>query len=44
MLLEADRSLSVVVDLKIGAGVWRDEVSEWQPWVSSQDQADALND
>ena len=32
MLLEADRSLSVVVNLKIGAGVRRDEVSEWQPW------------
>ena len=31
-LLAADPSLEPVVSLPVGSGLWRDEVSEWQPW------------
>ena len=33
-LLAVDSSLEAVVSLAIGGGLWRDEVSEWQPWRS----------
>jgi len=32
ILLSADPSLLPVVDLPIGAGLWRDELSDWHPW------------
>jgi hypothetical protein len=35
VLLAADESLLPVVNLPIGAGFWRDAVSEWHPWGSS---------
>jgi hypothetical protein len=31
-LVAADPSLVAVVNLDVGAGLWRDEVSEWHPW------------
>ncbi len=32
ILLAADSSLTPIVDLPIGKGLWRDNVSEWHPW------------
>ena len=33
-LVEADRSLEPVVNLRIGEGLWRDADSAWHPWVT----------
>jgi len=32
ILLAADDSLSPVVNLRVGSGLWRDAISEWRPW------------
>jgi len=36
ILLASDNSLGPVVNLQIGSGLWRDDVSEWHPWGTSQ--------
>jgi hypothetical protein len=33
ILLETDESLVQAVDLRVGTGFWRDEDSEWNPWI-----------
>jgi Domain of unknown function (DUF4262) len=35
-LLAADPSLVAVVNLDMGAGLWRDDVSEWHPWTRTR--------
>jgi uncharacterized protein DUF4262 len=35
ILLAADSSLLPAVNLQVGAGLWRDEESEWHPWAQS---------
>lgn len=37
VLLGADVSLRPAVNLSIGAGFWRDEVSDWHPWGNSSE-------
>ena len=32
-LVAADPSLISGVNLEVGTGLWRDETSEWHPWV-----------
>jgi hypothetical protein len=36
-LIAVDSTLSRVVELAIGEGVWRDESSNWQPWADAED-------
>ena len=31
-LIEADQSLLPILNLKTGAGCWRDDATEWTPW------------
>jgi hypothetical protein len=40
-LVAADPSLVAVVNLDVGAGLWRDEVSEWHPWGKNSKKSDA---
>jgi len=40
-LLAVDPSLEPVVNLKIGAGLWRDATSDWHPWVRRGQTAEA---
>jgi Domain of unknown function (DUF4262) len=43
VLLAADESLLPAVNLPIGAGFWRDSVSEWHPWGSSGEDEKGQN-
>jgi hypothetical protein len=35
-LLAADPSLVAVINLEVGAGLWRDDISEWHPWARNR--------
>jgi hypothetical protein len=35
-LVAADPSLMAVINLEVGAGLWRDDISEWHPWAKTR--------
>ena len=37
-LVAADPSLAEVMNLELGAGLWRDADSEWHPWGKKQSE------
>jgi hypothetical protein len=35
-LVAADPSLVAVINLEVGAGLWRDDISGWHPWAKTR--------